>query len=998
MRIAEYSVRNPHSALRTLPADAQTIMASRLNPMSTRANFLQRLTEAGRIHQRELGVGLLLRCVKWLLAAVLAGFGLDVFLHLDSVWRLVLLLALLAGAAALLGWSWYAAKARRNRLEHIARLLEQREPSLGSKLINLLQLQSQAEDSTLSPLTRELARAAVGNYAEALATVPLEQLARTNAIATEARRAGVALVLFAAVLGLFYQVTLVEAVRFADPFGDHPPYSLTQLELIEPRPQGTNVIYGRSFVAQAKAHGHRPKELFVTAHPPGRPDQAITLPMFDKGSVGFHQQLDNIRNELVVFVHTKNKSSISKQGRVGVILTPQLDKAFVRIAPPAYTGIKPEEKPYLFKGVQALAGSEVRLRLQSNRPLRSGTVEVFHGDAPPLITPLAKTADQEVTGAFSARDSGRLRLNLVDADGIPSLDHWESGLTVTHDLPPEISVTEPPRDAYAAMDFKVPVQLDASDDYGLAMMRLHRGLNGVYSPPKEFRYEGIVRTARETFEFDFQSLGVQPGDVVSFFAEAVDNAPEPHLTRSHTVNLMIIGVEDYNNFLRERTDISMLEGKYEELLSRLHDLVEQQKQLGEQARKAAEQLARSDGKNQEALQRELDTLLAKQNEVNQKLNKQAEAMEQFVRDQPLYDVERELQALLREQAGAIRDSAAANDQTSREIARRSSPTDGRRALGPDMFADFKQASDEQLRRLGGAKESAQSQVNSTLQDLGPMQDLVKDFNQFEALYQSQQTLTDQVRAYNRAGQLNREDQLALKELAATQKQVGELLAELASRLREDAGSAEKLYPKAAKSGRQLAEQVQQSRMPPLADRATAKMLAADGQGSFAAADRLREEMANLFGQCQAKGGSPGQDELDQYLRLSRSLNPGRTFAQMMRSRNFMRPGGKQGFGSMQGEGDGLSGESGYAITTQQALEVMGNESFIARSSAAERASSKAGFGAGKPGDDLASSKDTPTDTLKNLNPVNRKSGAVASESLVEEYSEVVDKYFKAITK
>ena len=37
------------------------------------------------------------------------------------------------------------------------------------------------------------------------------------------------------------------------------------------------------------------------------------------------------------------------------------------------------------------------------------------------------------------------------------------------------------------------------------------------------------------------------------------------------------------------------------------------------------------------------------------------------------------------------------------------------------------------------------------------------------------------------------------------------------------------------------------------------------------------------------------------------------------------------------------------------------------------------------------------DVLKGLNPVNRQSGAVASETVIEEYNDVVENYFKAIT-
>jgi hypothetical protein len=38
-----------------------------------------------------------------------------------------------------------------------------------------------------------------------------------------------------------------------------------------------------------------------------------------------------------------------------------------------------------------------------------------------------------------------------------------------------------------------------------------------------------------------------------------------------------------------------------------------------------------------------------------------------------------------------------------------------------------------------------------------------------------------------------------------------------------------------------------------------------------------------------------------------------------------------------------------------------------------------------------------SDAMKGLNPVNRQSGAVASETVLEEYNDVVENYFKAIT-
>lgn len=1032
--------------------------------MTETRQILNRLAAADRAHQKEVGGHFLLRCVKFVCAFVLVAFVGDVALHLNSGWRLGLLLALVGGVLVLAGIAGWLAFVRKNRLEHIARFLESRDPALGSKLINLLQLRGQADDTSLAPLTRELARLAVEDYTTGLRATPLEELARTDALRRHTWRAAWALLIFAAVLAAGFRVSVVEFARFADPYGDHPPYSFTRLEIVEPAPTGTNVLYGKGFVVRVKASGHLPKEVFLTAHPPEHPEQAIMLPMFDQGGGRFHQMLDNVRTELVLTAHTKDRLSLSKQSRLGVVLTPQLERAFVQVAPPAYTGLRPEEKPYAFKGVQALVGSEVRFRLQSNRPLREGWLEISGGEGAPQRIALAKSAENEVAGKFAARESGRLRFSLVDVDGIPSQGDCEGALTVTFDLPPEIRIAEPERDAFVALDFKLKAQVEANDDYGLRFVRFHRGLNGVYSAPKVSSYEEVVgqashlppslrasrlqetpaeaterdvsasrlsnppgetpggtlaggtptplaqaggtnaplhlptviRNVSETTDFDFAGLGVQPGDVLSFFAEAVDTAPEPHLARSQTVRLKVISVEDYNDFLREQTDLADAEAKYAALQDDLRELIEEQKKLGETAEKLQAQLSKADPAKRDALTRELDGLLAKQNELNQKLNQHAGRMENFVRENPVYDVEKELQELLKSEAADIRKSTRTNDAAARDIAQRSSPPDSARQLSPDMLADFKRASDEQVERLGGVEKDAEQQIAKTLQDMSTMQELMKDFNAFESLYQAQQELTAQAQAYNRAGELSREDQLALKELAATEKQVDDLLGALEQKLREDADAAEKLFPKAAKSGRTLADKIDELRLQTLARQATGKMLAGDGEQSYASADRLRAEMEKLFSDCQGGGNCPSSNELDNYLKLQRQMKSGNNFAQMNRSRKFGRVG-KEGQGFAMGRGEGQMGSSGYAVMDGSKINVMGNEQSPSRNRATATQTSRAGKGAGELAGANAGGEADKADVVKGLNPVNRQSGAVTSEATIEEYNELVENYFKTIT-
>ncbi len=595
------------------------------------------LQAADRSLQKEKGRSLLLRASPWVLGFVMFCFLLDVFFHLSSAPRIVLLAGLGLLCLAILGWSYYVSQVRRNQLERVARILETRDPALGSKLINILQLQAQTSDPALSDLTRQLAQQAIAGYAAELQGVDFPALAKTGRLVSDLKKTALAGLAFVILLGVFFRISTIEILRFADPLGDHPPYSFTRLEIVEPGETGAQVVYNRNLVVKVKHSGHRPGELFLTYRPPNHPEQAVTVPMLDKGSLGFYQEIANIKSDLVFYAHTRNQHSRSKQRHLEVLLTPRLERAVVQIAPPAYTGIKPEEKPYDFKNLRALSGSRMQFRLQSNRPLREGTLELIKSTSDIQHIALTKSGNNEVTGTFEARDSVRLKFGLVDADGIASEDKWEGSLVVTHDLPPEIHIINPNKDCFVAFNFKTEAMIEANDDYGLKTIRIHRALNQVYSPPKVINYDKIILNARESTLFDFGDLGIKPGDVISIFAEAIDTAPEANLARSETVNLTVISEDDYNGFLREQNDISDIQGKYDELLGQFHDLIEEQKKLGDEAGELRQKLSQADDKEKAALQRSLDKLLTQQNELNSKLTKMADQMEHFVREKPMYE-------------------------------------------------------------------------------------------------------------------------------------------------------------------------------------------------------------------------------------------------------------------------------------------------------------------------------------------------------------------------
>lgn len=992
----------------------------------------KQLDSAGKKMQREKGARLLLSAWPWLGGLAVVMVALDVIFHPGGGLRFALGIGFLAVAAGFIIAALIVA-ARRRSHEHVARVLQDRAPHLGTKLLNALQLRSQATDEKVSPLTRTLAAGAVDGYAADLEKANLRQYGSTGAARLALKRAAIGIACFAALFGIGWDITRTVWPRFMDPFGDHPPFSFTRLEITEPSIDGSEVTYGQGVSVSVLARGHQPGELFISFYPPEHPEQTHTLPMFAKGEGRFTQQIEQIKTELLVTAHTKDRRSISVKRHIGVQKIPQMEKAFVKTTLPPYTGRKPVESAFQFKALKALSGSELAFRIQSNRPLKSGTIEFAAPEKEQVKYTMSPVSETEIAGAFTATESGKLRFSFVDVDDIAAQGEWEAPLTVLKDLSPEVRIVEPGQDGFVTEEYRLKVALESSDDYGVKTVRFHRALNGKYVEPAVETVTDVQTNLRRTFAYalipDFASppaitpgslgtlleqsnvspkpapklapgedlLKVNPGDKLSFYAEVIDSAPEPHMARSAVVTLTVISIEDYNQYLRERLDMSDIAQKYTDLFNELHELVDQQKALAEEAAKAREALANA--KDKTAAQKKLDELLARQSELNQKLDMLAQNMDDFVRDQPAYDIEAELAETLQQKAEEIRESTKANDEANKALAEKQEPQESPEGAptpqksGPSLqqLADFNKAAKEQAERLGGEEAQKEEQeVAQTLEDLSKLHEIMKDMNRFKELTEAQRQLAEQMKPYKKPGTLNREEQLALKEMAATQEQIRKQIEEVEQKLSDDAKAAEEDFPKAAEGARDLAQGIANIDVRQMAEKSTGAMLEGKGEQSSELTGRLAEEMEKLFTENEQQSGQGMAQEADQYLQLQRGMKPGSTFKQMMQSRKF---GDSVGFGKRGGKGEGEGGEGGYALTEGSQAPVMGNENAIGKDSRLSNKGISRGGQPNKPGSQAIEKSDSPTGTA----PQNRESDSVAAESDAGQYRALVEQYFKAIT-
>ncbi len=956
-------------------------MTNTMNQKSSdQTPVMEALRKAGVVHARQRALMFLLRSLMWIIIAIPVILIADVLIHFSDNWRLSGLVGIIAAITITLITAICMSALIRPPTLRIARLLESRNPKLGSKLINILQLADTSKAPNSDALTRDLALKAIHSSSESLDIRSLPPLAKEPRMSKNTWQT----VSAAITLGI---LTLVgghsakqQWLRFIDPMGDHPPFSLTHLSITKPTDSDL-VEYAGSFTVEAVARGHQPSDLFLTAVTTGEEPSSITLPMYSRGDGTFLAQLENITQPLEITVHTANEESRSHRRQLNLILTPQIKSASIQIVPPAYTRLPTRKTKYRFTSVQALEGSEIKIELKSNRPLGDGSTQLEIANEAVTNLPLAPDGNDDpkvATTQLVAEKSGRMTFFIVDIDGNAAAKKPSSLLTVTTDLPPEIAIASPEKNAFIVENFMTPVTIDASDDYGLRTVRLHVSINEEFVDIAPVTFEEPSRQHTIEHPLDLAALGAKPGDAIAIFAEAVDNRPEPQMSRTSTLEMVVISEDAYNRYLREQADVAMIAGKYESLLDRFEEQIEEQRQITEELEKLKKELA--NGEEKKDLLDEFSKQYARQAHLNEQLKRMADEMNEFGREDPLYDFEKELQEKLKKQADAIKESVEKNQADAEKAAGLSPkpPEDPTK----ETIEDMAQAAKEQMDRLAGEQKMAEESVEKPLKELAQLHELMKDFKRFEELAEKQKEIAGQAKAYEKKEQLDPLDQLAMRELGAKQRELAQELDQLTKKLRHDADAAEDNLPKAADSARELADKIEKGNMPDLARKAAGNMLKADADKAHAQAHGLQQLMEQLLENGEMPERQQAANELDRILRLQRRMNPGDSFRQMMMSRNF-RPL------------PGAAGQNGMMNDANANSLLLGGESLMDGSISREIAGKGNHGNSGRSGGPTA--KIDRADKANVAQEFSRRTSTPNGSSLLLEYESIADAYFRRLT-
>src|SRR5262249_13016210 len=306
---------------------------------------------------------------------------------LDLLWELPPEVRIVCGAGALalggvlvLALGWRAVQGMAPKV--LARRLDQVGATGGQILsgVDLLQ-----EKRSLPPLTSGLAELAVDHAGRLARTIAGSRAVPAKPVYWSFANLsllglGIALVCLA-----MPQLARTQWLRFADPYGDHPPFSRV---LYHVEPGDVSVLYGTGLDIRVTTQGVPVDRVDIVLQNPEVPG-GETLPMFPEPGGEWKATIANVTTPGQYWV--RSHAGRSRKFSIQVITVPRIEGVRFRIALPAYTNRAPYDGPLPQGGLAGLPGTRVQVWARSNRPLGGGSLEVPgpEGLATVPLTPLS---------------------------------------------------------------------------------------------------------------------------------------------------------------------------------------------------------------------------------------------------------------------------------------------------------------------------------------------------------------------------------------------------------------------------------------------------------------------------------------------------------------------------------------------------------------------------------------------------------------------------------
>jgi hypothetical protein len=332
---------------------------------------------------------------------------------------------------------------------------------------------------------------------------------------------------FTAFLGQFLLMGLFVALCVLLLHSHHywPAASVTQSTVSLPvgpqydamiEPGDVELERGTSLLVLARFAGELPSEVSLAYQPAAGEAQTLAMSKSFDDPV-FAGRVANVETDLSYTVEFAGQRS--KAYRVTVFDFPELERADVKLAFPAYTGQSETVVEDTFD-VTAVEGTRLTLIARLNKDVAKAELV---GDGPTIALAADAEGKHVYNGSLTLEKTVRYKLHLVDAAGRKNKEPPEFTFTAVPNRRPEIKLVFPSRDVQVSPLEELETQASVWDDFGLLSYGVVYSLDG--RPPKEITL-GEKAPGKEKCDarqlLSFEELKAEPDQLLSYYYFADD--------------------------------------------------------------------------------------------------------------------------------------------------------------------------------------------------------------------------------------------------------------------------------------------------------------------------------------------------------------------------------------------------------------------------------------------------------------------------------------------
>lgn len=555
-------------------------------------------------------------------------FFLDVQFHLSAVGRWLASLTFLACVAAVATWLRRRWRDIHLTEDQVALAIERRTPGgVQNRLINAVQI---ARDGCGADI--ELSEAVVEENYRHLQAIELQQAAQG--------RPALILVTVAAIVvlaGLGAWAWQPEeftnaATRILLPFADVDPIYRTTLEVTP-----GDVVATGDVTIEIRIQGQRPETLTILSSVQGR-RASDTVPVADDADVVTYTIRD-VQQTTTYAV--RGNDYTTPWYRIEVPSAPQLTMLRATLQFPEYTGLPERSFEKAGGDLEALQGTRARVVFVFDQPADEASLLVERIALPKTVAntrtetqrqALTSLSPTEFAGTLAFQDVTGYRLETVQAGRSPQLTPMYT-LRVQVDQEPKLELVGLERQAEVQVDSKMPLQITASDDFGLEQVGMFVRRSGT-EPRAGEDVEGwqpvVVWPAkrqmalRQDYALTVDALKASEGEKLELALRATDTDPlKKGRWATGGIYTLLVGGEGvglqitYEQILRTEAELAALVRSQQEVrtaintwigkldgdgglrwddmknIDALHAAIKSQRQAQEQVRTAAGKTARA---------------------------------------------------------------------------------------------------------------------------------------------------------------------------------------------------------------------------------------------------------------------------------------------------------------------------------------------------------------------------------------------------------------------